>query len=273
MFNKMKFFSYIVLISTFISLYSIAEARSPVRQGSPVRVDIVNDGGRAFRLYPVNSGAHNIKRAYLQATNRQQYNIKIRNMSGRRVAVVVTVDGRNILTGKKSWLRSNEKMYLVDPYQTAIYKGWRTSKNRVNRFFFTDAGNSYAGAWGDRSAMGVIAVAVFNEKPRPVYNPPMVGKSLRAAPAPMAAPKAAMRRKSKSSNAGTGYGRGERSDSSTVEFTAQNHPVSKYFYKYEWRNKLCKRGVITCNRPQPKKKPKNRFWKDDNRGYAPPPPR
>ncbi len=271
MFKKVrKSIYFLVLVSTLFSMYSIAEA-SPF----PVRVDVVNDAGRAFRQYPIRGG-YNVKRAYIQATNRQQYNIRVRNMTGRRIGVVVTVDGRNILSGKKSWLRSNEKMYLLEPYQTSVYKGWRTGQNRINRFFFTEAGNSYAGAWGDRSAMGVIAVAAFYEKRRPVYRAP-VTKSRRAeadlaAPAPMPAPApGSMYRKKSRGNAGTGFGRSERSDSTTVAFTPETNAAAKFFYKYEWREKLCKRGIIVCHRRPARPVPHNRFW-NDNQGYAPPPP-
>jgi len=273
MFNKVKNIFYLLLIST--SVFTMAEAMA-----SPVRVDIVNDAGQAFRQYPINS-SYNVKRAYIQATNRQQYNIRVRNMTGRRVGVVVTVDGRNILSGKKSWLRSNEKMYLLEPYQTSVYKGWRTGKNRINRFFFTESGNSYAGAWGDKSAMGVIAVASFYEK-RPVYRAPRRSYSKAAptvgaapAPAPMVrrAPARAPTSKFRRSDAGTGYGRTERSDSTTVEFRPESRAASKVFYKYEWRSKLCKRGIIVCRNRPPQPRPHNRFWKETGQGYAPPPPR
>lgn len=276
MFNKVKKqIFYLIFMSTFLSVFSVAEATSPARPQLPVRVDIVNDAGQSFRLYPINSG-YNAKRAYIQATNKQQYNIRLRNMTGERVGVVVTVDGRNILTGKKSWLRSNERMYLLEPYQTSIYKGWRTGQNRINRFFFTESGNSYAGKWGDKSAMGVIAVAAFKEKrryrqpvPRVAAPPARMRKSMEAAPAPRAARRAAPR-----NDAGTGFGRSERSDTTTVEFSPQGNAASKHFYKYEWRSKLCKRGIIACNVRRPPPKPHNRFWKDNgNHGYAPPPPR
>jgi len=252
-------------------VFTMAEAMA-----SPVRVDIVNDAGQAFRQYPINS-SYNVKRAYIQATNRQQYNIRVRNMTGRRVGVVVTVDGRNILSGKKSWLRSNEKMYLLEPYQTSVYKGWRTGKNRINRFFFTESGNSYAGAWGDKSAMGVIAVASFYEK-RPVYRAPRrsyskAAPTVGAAPAPAPMMRRAPASKFRRSDAGTGYGRTERSDSTTVEFRPESRAASKVFYKYEWRNKLCKRGIIVCRNRPPQPRPHNRFWRETGQGYAPPPPR
>lgn len=231
----------------------------PSYHHSPVRIDIVNDRGRAFRHIPTHSKANNVKRGYIQAKKGKRYSIRLRNTSNKRVGLVVTVDGRNILSGKKSWLRNNEKMYILDPHESATYNGWRTGKNRVNRFFFTNAGNSYSNAWGDKSAMGVVAVAVFNERPRPpVYrqkNAPSANSRLRRGP---------------TTDAGTGFGREEYSPTIKVRFKPQHRPVSKHFYKYEWRKNLCKRGVIACQQ-RPQQKPHNRFWSEDS--YAPYPPK
>ena len=264
---------FILLITMSLGIISSAEAypynpawkpAPPSYNNSPIRVDIINDRGKVLRRIPTTSKAYNVKRAYIQAKKGQRYKLRIRNTSNRRIGLVVTVDGRNILSGKKSWLRSNEKMYVLNPYETAIYKGWRTGKNRINRFFFTNAGNSYANAWGDRSAMGVVAIAVFNERPRPVYryqkkSAPNASNRLRRGMAPAAA----------EADAGTGFGREEYSPSINVSFKPQYRPVAKHFYKYEWRSSLCKRGIIEC-RDRPNKNPQNRFWSDD--GYAPYPP-
>ena len=60
-------------------------------------------------------------------------------------------------------LRADERMYVLPPHESATYEGWRTERDTVNRFYFTEPGDSYAAAFGDRSAMGVIAVAAFRE--------------------------------------------------------------------------------------------------------------
>jgi len=261
-------FKFMLLIAASLAAVTTAEAypynpswkpAPPNYNNSPIRVDIVNDRGRAFRQISTNSKAYNVKRSYIQAKKGKRYSLRLRNTSNRRIGLVVAVDGRNILSGKKSWLRNNEKMYILGPYETATYKGWRTGKNRINRFFFTNAGNSYANAWGDKSAMGVIAIATFNERPRPVYR-------YKSAPN-----KNRLRRGSAdaSPEAGTGFGREEYSPTIKVSFKPQSRAVSKHFYKYEWRSSLCKRGVIVCQ-DRPRKKPNNRFWTEDN--YAPYPP-
>ena len=263
---------FTLLMSTLVALlaYTSAEARQPqegwtppeppISNASPVRIDIVDDRGRAFRQIPTISDAQDSNRAYLEAKKGASYSLRLRNTSNQRIGVVIAVDGRNILSGQKSWLGHNEQMYVLGPYESANYQGWRTGQNRVNRFFFTGAGDSYANAWGDKSAMGVIAVAVFNEKPRPQYRSDnSLGNNKLRRSAPTAA----------ADEAGTGFGSEEYSPSIKVSFKPQQHPASKSFFKYEWRDTLCKRGILSCDaRPQPQ--PHNRFWSND--GYAPYPP-
>lgn len=71
----------------------------------------------------------------------------------------------------------------------------------------------------------------------------------------------------KRSQAGTGYGPEAYSPSYTVTFEPEASPQEKTFIKYEWRETLCRLGVIPRYRPLP---PQNRLWDGD---YAPPPPR
>ncbi len=269
-----KFFFIVALLLPFLlsnnvhaSDYDWEPERSYSRY-SPVQIDILEDNGVLMNQYPTGSRRSNIHRAYLEAEKGRRYSIRIRNTSDRRIGLVIAVDGRNILSGKKSWLGRHEKMYILDPYETSTYTGWRTGKNRVNRFYFTDAGDSYADAWGDRSAMGVIAIAVYEEKHRHHYNK----KHKHSSPQ-------SKRRLGKSrsgyladESAGTGFGEEEYSPSIRVAFKAKNKPVAKYFFKYEWRKNLCRRGVISC-RGYDIYEENNRFWDDDDDDdYAPYPP-
>lgn len=229
---------------------------------NPISIDIVDDQGRTFGKHQHRNNYKN-HRAYLEARKGANYKIRVRNRSNKRVAVVIAVDGRNILTGKKSYLKNNERMYVLGPYQSATYKGWRTGQNKVNRFYFTNSGDSYSAAWGDYSAMGVISAAVYKEKPR--YEPQVnyYNKSTKARRGAMAA-----------EDAGTGFGREEHSASRKVAFEAENHHSGQYFYKYEWRDTLCQRGVLSCYNNQ-YNAGGNRFWPYDNNGngaYAPYPP-
>jgi len=133
-----------------------------------VDVEVVSDRKGLLPLYRAGSaGRGDTYRAYVEAEKGELYGIRIRNNTGRRIGVVVAVDGRNIVSGEKSTLRKTERMYILGPYESADYDGWRTARDTVNRFYFTDPGDSYAGAFGDHSAMGVVAVAVYREKDPP----------------------------------------------------------------------------------------------------------
>jgi len=197
----------------------------------------------------------------------------VRNHTGRRIGLVIAVDGRNIISGKKSHLSASEPMYVLGPYAHGVYDGWRTSSRDVHRFFFTDAEDSYADAWGDRSAMGVIAVAAFREVPPPRPPEPQPyreggrdGAEKRStAPAGEAADSAA-------GEPGTGFGERRYSHAVRVEFEPQRRPFVRHFLKYEWRDTLIAMGIIPTPRPH------NRFWphyhsRTESEGFAPYPPR
>lgn len=142
-----------------------AQANEPVRWNNDVAVEVVTDEGRTLPLYQ-HSTSGEVYKAYLEAEAQARYSIRVRNNTRDRVGLVIAVDGRNIISGEKSNLRADERMYLLDPGETQAYEGWRTGQDRVNRFFFTEAGDSYAETFGDTSALGVIAVAVYHEKLR-----------------------------------------------------------------------------------------------------------
>ncbi|WP_456417350.1 hypothetical protein [Thiolapillus sp.] len=224
-----------------------------------VEIEVISDNRGELRQYPVR--AHGKKqRAYIAARDGERYSIRVRNRSGERIGVVIAVDGRNIISGKKSWLGRREAKYVLGPWETAEYEGWRTSRQRVNRFYFTDVGDSYADAWGDHSAMGVIAVAVYGEKHRKRHDYSMQKKR-----EGYAARGEAMR-----DSPGTGFGESEWSPSHKVRFKARKKPMFKKFIKYEWRRTLCRKGIIPGCR-QGDHDHGNRFWPFDDwdDGFAP----
>lgn len=229
---------------------------------NPISIDILDDSGRLFTKHQQRDNYKN-HRAYLEARKGANYNIRVHNRTNQRIAVVIAVDGRNIISGKKSYLRNNERMYVLEPRRSATYKGWRTGQNKVNRFFFTDAGNAYSAAWGDYSAMGVISAAVYKEKPRYESQHHYYNKPATARRGAIAA-----------EDAGTGFGREEHSASTKVAFDAEPQHSGQYFFKYEWRDTLCQRGVLNCYGNQ-YRSDENRFWprnNNDNGTYAPYPP-
>lgn len=253
-----------------------------------VDVDVVGDNSGSLPEYKiVPRGHYNTYRAYVQAVQGERYAIRVKNNTGNRIGLVIAVDGRNVVSGRKSQLRPNERMYILPPHGSGTIQGWRTDRDTVNRFYFTDPGDSYAGAFGDFSAMGVIAVAVYREKYAPrerVYerevmerdergyfdrSPEPQGKGeesdIRKPSTPAPAPKT-MAPRERGEEAGTGFGEERYSPAKKVEFRPEPRVVERHFLKYEWRETLCKKGIIDCRWP------KNRFWDDEDDDYAPYPP-
>jgi len=227
--------------------------------GHAVDVEIRSENGRILPLYPVAARFAN-RRVYAEAVKGDHYSVMVRNLLNRRIGVVVAVDGRNIISGKKSWLKSDERMYVLEPYGQGEFTGWRTSLESVNRFYFTDVADSYAAAFHDESAMGVIVVAVYPEVRWEESS------DLSQAP-PRSARRDAPSAKSEMGAAGTGFGRQEHSPARVVAFEPEEVAAERIYIKYEWRTTLCAQGIIRCGSITPNR---NRLW--DDAGFAPPPP-
>jgi hypothetical protein len=256
-----------LILGSLLACPGLAASASEVVRASDVGIQIVADDGSVFARYDLRDRSRGGKlRAYLEAEHGRNYGIRVRNHTGRRIGLVIAVDGRNILSGDKSHLRSNEPMYVLGPYEQATYQGWRTSDTRVHRFFFTDVENSYAEAWGDRSAMGVIAVAAFREVPQ-VHRRRQSGRP-EMAPQSSAPGESRSNKSMESADAatapGTGFGDGHNSRSVRVHFKPQRHAFTTHFLKYEWRETLVKLGII---RETP---PPNRFWPEQLGQVQPP---
>jgi hypothetical protein len=237
---------------------------------SPVSVEIVGPDGRTFREIPATTRDGSL-RSWLEAERGARYQVRVRNTSGERLGLVIAVDGRNIINGARSDLARGEPMYVLDAWQTQDYAGWRANLEAINEFYFTDWSDSYAEAFGDRSARGVIAVAVYREvPPAPVYSPrSMRPEELASADAPAAERRGAAKAESsrqRADSAGTGYGDRRADPVVEVDFVARSAADSRHFIKYEWRETLCRRKLLECGEP-------NRFWDESVLGFAPPPPR
>ena len=252
-----------------LALGAICLSGSAFAGGSlPVTVEIVAPDGRTFREFPVDARDGAV-RSYLEAEKGARYEVRVHNASGERLGLVIAVDGRNIINGKRSELARSEPMYVIGAWGTENYAGWRASLEAINEFYFTDWKDSYAEAFGDRSARGVIAVAVYREVQLP---PPQIhgeNESSRAAGAPSASAEAAAADRAKGArrdqSPGTGYGDRRIDQAVRVEFDAQSNPDSRHFIKYEWRETLCRKQLLECGE-------KNRFWDESVLGFAPPPP-
>jgi hypothetical protein len=114
-------------------------------------------------------------RTYVLGTLGQRYLLRFRNGSGRRVEVVASVDGRDVVDGRPASVE--RRGYVVAPWGAVTIDGFRVSQDAVAAFRFSTVPRSYAARKGDARDVGVVGVAVFPERrprwvpPRPSYAP------------------------------------------------------------------------------------------------------
>jgi hypothetical protein len=262
----------ILIAALAIIMAAVTPALSMGRQQprEAVSIEVVSDSGSIFQTIPHDDfwkGNTHVFKQYLEAKNGEKYGIIIRNRTTERIGVVIAVDGRNIISGKQSNLQNNEMMYIVEAWGATRLDGWRTSQDQVNRFYFTDATDSYTiKTFGDSSALGVIAMAVYKEKPQPklMYKQKSEAPAAAGAAREMESKKSADRALANES-AGTGFGEAQYSPVITVQFEPERTPMQKTLVKYEWHDTLCRKGILPCGQQHG-----NRLW-DENQ-YAPYPP-
>lgn len=203
-----------------------------------------------------------------------RYNVRVSNPTSERVEVVVTVDGRDAISGNVGDYVT-QRGYLIEPWGSVLIDGFRQSLDEVAAFRFTGRGRSYSALRGTPENVGVIGVAVFPEKvrPQPVRrrpipvlpaSPPTRNDDSRNYYAPPSAPRAAEsgagaardgyrgddspRKKSSASgpsNIGTQYGESQQSSVVEVEFErrSKTHPVAVLRLRYDDYEGLQARGI------------------------------
>jgi hypothetical protein len=126
-------------------------------------VDVqVKVGGQIMPLYFPRDGS---ERRYFQAFKGRNYSLVVTNNTGRRIGVLIAVDGLNVVNGLHSRLSSNEPMYVLDPWERTEIQGWRSSLQNVRRFVFVDEERSYAERTGQANGdLGWVRVMAFNER-------------------------------------------------------------------------------------------------------------
>jgi hypothetical protein len=215
-------------------------------------------------------------RNYVVGVPGHEYAVRIRNTTNGRVLVVTSVDGVNVISGDTA--APSQSGYVLDPWGSVEIGGWRKSLSRTAAFYFTDLGDSYAARTGRPQNVGVIGVAVFQERVRRVVLPQYdyrsraskdaaaagsAGNTERAeaqsSPAPAAPPAtagtpAAEPRQQLSDEMklagklGTGHGRSEESLVTVTQFDrATSSPAETVSIQYDRRENLIAMGVI----PQP----------------------
>jgi hypothetical protein len=179
----------------------------------------------------------------------REYEIRLRNRGECRVLAVTSVDGVNVITGRTA--SPAQSGYVLDPWGLVEIDGWRKSMDEVAAFYFTALPDSYAARTGRPDNVGVIGVALFRERARPM---PMDDYLARAESAPPAAgvsaeAKASSRQSSardaEEARLGTGHGRRVDSGAAYTDFErASAEPDEVIRIYYDSRRNLVARGII-----------------------------
>lgn len=144
---------------------SVCSAESPWRRRvvpapPPYQVSLEGLDGSALPTFRQGG------QSYVLGDPGARYNVRVSNPTAERVEVVVSVDGRDAVSGQAGDYVS-QRGYLVEPWGSLLVEGFRRSLDEVAAFRFTDRSQSYSALRGTPENVGVIGVAVFPERPRP----------------------------------------------------------------------------------------------------------
>ncbi len=204
---------------------------------------------------------------YVEALRGSDYELRLTNPLGVRVAVALSVDGLNTVDARRTDARSATK-WVLEPYQTIVLSGWQVSSATARRFTFTGERDSYGAALGQTNDLGVIEAVYFREKscePPPVSIWPFRGRDSRAEekaqsarPAPPGAAAegsvARPRNEPSLSDEYAATGMGDRTDHRVrrIDLELESRPVATVRIRYEFRPQLVKLGVLPAEpRPWP----------------------
>src|ERR1051326_6134159 len=102
-------------------------------------------------------------RRYIEALENAEYELRIHNPTGGRVAVALSVDGMNTIDARHTSAWDAHK-WVIEPYGTISVRGWQMSSENARRFYFTTERDSYGAKIGQTANLGVIAAVFFRER-------------------------------------------------------------------------------------------------------------
>ncbi len=199
---------------------------------------------------------------YIEALKGQEYEIRITNPTGGRVAVALSVDGLNTIDARHTEARLGHK-WVLEPYQSVVISGWQTGAPHARRFFFTTEDRSY-GAWlGRTENLGIISAAFFRERTKRVREPVPL-RPLVPQPGSSQSPRKELDRTNEADSssrqsglgetaaapvpeadyAATGIGNRIRHDVEWIRMDLDDRPFSVVNLRYEFRPILVRLGVL-----------------------------
>lgn len=210
-------------------------------------------------------------RRYVEALEGAEYELRIRNPLGVRVAVALSVDGLNTIDARRSSAWDSSK-WVIEPYQTITISGWQMSSERARHFYFTTERNSYGAKLGQTANLGVITAVFFRERqrvgivmppprrPRPMEEDSVRDKSRNAPNTSTGRDEARAGAQSEKSQsypapdddyAATGIGRNVQHDVSWINLDLESRAAAEVTLRYEYHDALVRLGIFPRPYPQP----------------------
>lgn len=235
-----------------------AHGGRPWRPPEPVSVPAVSVSLQSADGHGLTAVRHR-GQTFVAGERGDRYEIVVTNNTASRVEVVVSVDGRDVVSGKLGDFTKN-RGYVLDPFDSVVIDGFRTSLEQVAAFRFSDVEASYTARKGTPQHAGVIGVAVFHERAHRLADGTLAApedargggshgaESKRKADKAPSAPSTTSRSHAaptQSNELGTEFGEQRFSAVREVGFTRQNHRRPDFTTKirYDSARGLASRGV------------------------------
>jgi hypothetical protein len=243
----------------------VDQSRTPVVAGG-FSVEIIVDG-RRLQEYEARG------RRYIEALENAEYEVRLHNPTGSRVAAALSVDGMNTIDARHTTAWEAHK-WVIAPYSTITVRGWQMSSENARRFYFTTERDSYGAKIGQTANLGLISAVFFRERKPSVITPVVPGRRsgdkdqglTRDQKAPKESTESAATSPSgdaaktrrapgypppDNESAATGIGRTVSNGVQWIKMELDSNPAGEVAIRYEYRAALVRLGIIPQSVPRP----------------------